>query len=910
MSQAEPPPPPPVSNELIVYDENALSSQGSRCKYVGLLNQGATCYMNSLLQSLFMTPEFRNAIYKWSYSPDKDGDPELCIPLQLQKLFGLLHLSQQPAISTVALTRSFGWDSNEVFQQQDVQELNRKLFEALEEAFKDTEEAKVIDELFSGELIGIKIGDSYQLAHFSVDYIKCMDVDHESEKRDKFLDFSLAIKPYDSDIIMHSLSECIESYLKPELLEGDNMVWVESVGRKVPAIKGLKIGKLPNIMSIHLKRFVFDFSGPTIIQKKLNDQVRFPMVLDMNKYVGGRKKLNLEGTSIQRLDSSDKNEFEIFLAEQIQLLRHPPAAHKEPMVDMCDPTVPDLVDYNGNPSPDQVLEDETVFPEEAELDERAITNLIHTKGEWVYELYAVLIHSGASSGGHYYAYIKDLDEDTWWNFNDATVTRIDKTKVFEAWGGKLHSKQKSPFHSLSMSNAYMLTYRKISLNGERLHFASKESVPQHVRDLVREYDIEIEKRAREEEERKDTLRLRIQWKTIEMSVQTKRSLTYRELLLQLWRDFNINEDYLDERNPFETIRLRRFNSQQKTPMGAFDFDAQGTVKLSHLPLNEYTVYFLEARQGSEPFEEYDEGGLTINVIGYNPDADTFDEPRTFRMKKSSTILDLMVQVSNVISSPVNDIRIIRFNHTADKQTPEDLSEHPNRRLKEDLLMYDSFRVYYEMKTVPLSDSPLCMAYTRMANLVTLKINSPPSNEMNLAITVDRRKTPVHLKQIVAETLGRPVESIFLYRNFARGTPIIDSNESLVNSGIHSCVYVDVHPPPPPGQHRLVAYLLPRDYTPGYIDLSDQCASLAMDPPFPLSAISTTHKNVPDVVSQVGPSTYDASDFDVFQTEPINARLTLEFGNIKVILCTVFQSFPGFRIRSVEILPFNQMNSHH
>ena len=33
--------------------------------YVGLVNQAMTCYLNSLLQTLYMTPEFRNAVYRF-----------------------------------------------------------------------------------------------------------------------------------------------------------------------------------------------------------------------------------------------------------------------------------------------------------------------------------------------------------------------------------------------------------------------------------------------------------------------------------------------------------------------------------------------------------------------------------------------------------------------------------------------------------------------------------------------------------------------------------------------------------------------------------------------------------------------------------------------------------------------------
>lgn len=57
---------------------------------MGLVNQAMTCYLNSLLQALFMTPEFRNALYNWEF----DGHEESkSIPYQLQKLFLNLQVS-------------------------------------------------------------------------------------------------------------------------------------------------------------------------------------------------------------------------------------------------------------------------------------------------------------------------------------------------------------------------------------------------------------------------------------------------------------------------------------------------------------------------------------------------------------------------------------------------------------------------------------------------------------------------------------------------------------------------------------------------------------------------------------------------------------------------------------------------
>lgn len=128
--------------------------------YVGLKNQGATCYMNSLLQTLYHIPYFRKVsivafctfsyccystmmlhIYDFLFQavyhmPTTENDmPSGSIPLALQSLFYKLQYSDT-SVATKELTKSFGWDTYDSFMQHDVQELNRVLCEKLEDKMK------------------------------------------------------------------------------------------------------------------------------------------------------------------------------------------------------------------------------------------------------------------------------------------------------------------------------------------------------------------------------------------------------------------------------------------------------------------------------------------------------------------------------------------------------------------------------------------------------------------------------------------------------------------------------------------------------------------------------------------------------------------------------------------------------
>ncbi|CAG8588324.1 20530_t:CDS:10 [Dentiscutata erythropus] len=56
--------------------------------------------------------------------------------------------------------------------------------------------------------------------------------------------------------------------------------------------------------------------------------------------------------------------------------------------------------------------------------------------ECVYRLYAVFIHSGQATFGHYWIYIYDFEKNRWLKYNDSYVTKVDDYEVFADTTGK------------------------------------------------------------------------------------------------------------------------------------------------------------------------------------------------------------------------------------------------------------------------------------------------------------------------------------------------------------------------------------------------------------------------------------------------------------------------------------------
>ncbi|XP_076458949.1 ubiquitin carboxyl-terminal hydrolase 7-like isoform X2 [Babylonia areolata] len=232
--------------------------------FVGLKNQGATCYMNSLLQTFFFTNKLRRAVYMM---PTEGDDSITSVPLALQRVFYELQFSDKP-VGTKKLTRSFGWESLDSFMQHDAQELCRVLLDNIENKMKGTCVEGTIPQLFAGKMLS---------------YIKCKNVEYASEREETFFDIQLNVKG------KKNVHESFKEYVTVETLDGENKYDAGEFGLQ-DSEKGVIFLSFPPVLHLHLMRFMYDPVTDTNI--KINDRFEFPERLNLDDFLRKKETTN------------------------------------------------------------------------------------------------------------------------------------------------------------------------------------------------------------------------------------------------------------------------------------------------------------------------------------------------------------------------------------------------------------------------------------------------------------------------------------------------------------------------------------------------------------------------------------------------------------------------------------------
>lgn len=179
----------------------------------------------------------------------------------LQRLFYQLQTSTT-AVGTNELTKSFGWETRHIFEQQDVQELSRKLMEQMEKKMKGTPYEKVLPEMFSGKI---------------KTYISCINVPYESSRIEDFWDVQLNVSGN------KNLLESFQDYIQVEKLDGENQYFAGDEYKLQDANKGVIFMGFPDVLHLQLKRFEYDIQRDTMM--KINDRYEFPEEFDAASYL-------------------------------------------------------------------------------------------------------------------------------------------------------------------------------------------------------------------------------------------------------------------------------------------------------------------------------------------------------------------------------------------------------------------------------------------------------------------------------------------------------------------------------------------------------------------------------------------------------------------------------------------------
>lgn len=386
------------------FEVNFEAESKHRLGYGGLRNLGSTCYMNSLLQMLFMIPGIRSFLLSHNLFDHGEGlysatELQGNVIYQLQKVFKHLFFSDKKFHTPLDFMYIF---NNEYNVQQDACEYFLLICEKFENclaeynsraahwAEKSGEKQETVEDIFKlsfgGQLCNQMFVAPAHISEHNANNLSDADmlaiqesiaVNGIREQVEHFNVISLDVKN------CHTMADSLAKFVKNEVIS--DYSWKDEAP-KVNIIKRQCIASVSQTLIFHLKRFELNFD--TFIREKVNDSFDFPLVLDTFPFTK-------EGLS-----------------------------------------------YQGGGA--------------------------HDSTDYLYELCGVIVHTGTSDSGHYFAYLKDSEEDQWVELNDAEIYSFKVSQVAaECFGGVTQSHEYNVSTEsvvtntiVNPKNAYMLVYQK------------------------------------------------------------------------------------------------------------------------------------------------------------------------------------------------------------------------------------------------------------------------------------------------------------------------------------------------------------------------------------------------------------------------------------------------------------------